>query len=88
MHMVSETELDTVATMGASVHLGFFGMGFGALIAFGIALLTIEIPDPRTYAAFVAMFAVSVVASLYFGTRGVLDYRAARRKLREIKWGS
>jgi hypothetical protein len=87
MHSLTETELDGVASIHNSVHLTFFGVCVGGLMAFGIALATLSIADPKTYAAFVALFAICILGSSYFGVRGVIDYREARRRLREIKAG-
>jgi hypothetical protein len=87
VHSVTETELDAVASLNNSVHLTFFGVCCGGLTAFGIALATLSIADPKSYAAFIALFAVSAVGTFYFGVRGLIDYKESRRKLREIKAG-
>jgi len=88
MHTVSSTELDTVASLSNSVHLTFFGLCLGAVVTFGIVLSTSKITDPTTHAGYVALLAVSVVGTLYFGIRASIDYREAKRKLREIKSGA
>jgi membrane protein implicated in regulation of membrane protease activity len=85
MLCVFETELDAVSTLGASVHLTFFGIAVGAAIAFGLTLATVTLSGPRTFAAHVALFAVSSAGSMYFGIRGVGDYRRASKKLKDIK---
>ena len=87
MHTVSSTELDTVASLSNSVHLAFFGLCSGSVVAFGIVLSTAKINDPMTHAGYVALLAVSVVGTLYFGVRALIDYKEAKRKLREIKSG-
>ncbi len=85
MHTVTGQELDAVASLSNSVHLTFFGLCFGATISLSIVISTVSIPDPKTYAAFMALTAVSVILSSYFGIRALIDYRASRRKLKEIK---
>jgi hypothetical protein len=84
---IFEPELDSVAAGSASLHLTFFGISAGALVAFWITLATVTIDDPMTYGAFVGLLAVSVIGSLYFGVRGVSDYVAAQKKIKELKQG-
>lgn len=82
---VTETELDTVASLSNSVNLAFFGVTFGSVLAFGITVATVEIPDPATKAIFSALTFVSGVGALYFGVRSAVDYKAAKAKLAELK---
>lgn len=88
MHTLTETELETVASLSNSVHLTFLGMSFGSLVAFALVLWTIEIKDPTQHAILVGLTWISAVFSLYFGIRAAIDYRASRRKLKEIKAGA
>jgi len=85
MFTVTELELDAVASLSASIHLTFFGISFGALVAFAIVLATVSPNDPVIHAMFVALLWVSALMTLYFGIRGINDYITARRKLNEIK---
>lgn len=87
MHTMSGMELDAIASLSNSLHLTFFGLCCGAAIAFTVVLTTISISDPKTYAGYVAALNVSGVLAIYFGIRGIIDYRAARKKLREVKCG-
>jgi hypothetical protein len=87
VHPVTTNELDAVASLSNSLNLTFFGISFGSTTAFGIVLSTSVIGDPKVYAAYVALLAVSFIGSGYFGIRGILDYRAAKKKLEEIKSG-
>ena len=84
---ISSHELDNVASLGNSIHLTFFGLCAGAAIAFAIVLTTGNVTDPMTHAGYIAVLIASGVLSLYFGIRGVIDYRAAKRKLSDIKCG-
>jgi hypothetical protein len=88
MHTVSSTELDTVASLSNSVHLTFFGLCLGAIIAFGIVLSTSNITDAMIHAAYIALLAVAVIGALYFGVRALVDYKEAKRQLNEIKAGT
>jgi hypothetical protein len=85
MHSATEAELETIASLGNSVHLAFFGISFGAVIAFSIVLSTITISDPIPHATFMGMDWLSVILTFYFGVRAAVDYRSSRRKLKEIK---
>jgi hypothetical protein len=85
---VTSSELDTVAALNNSVHLGFFGLSLGSAIAFGTVLATSSIPDARTHATFVALLAVSMIGSTYFGIRAFIDYLAAKKKQAELKLGN
>jgi hypothetical protein len=85
MHTVTDIELDSVASLGNSVHLTFFGLCAGALVAFGSVLSTTAITEPKIYAAYVGLTAVSLLGGLYFGVRAIIDYRSSRRRLADIK---
>ena len=85
MLTLTEIELDTVASIGNSVHLAFLGISAGAFIAFGITMLTLPIADPKLFATFAALTALAGILTAYFGVRALIDYRASRAKLSEIK---
>lgn len=87
MHQVTEAELDSVASLGNSIHLTFLGMSFGAFVALAIVLFSIEIADPLKYASVVGLTWISGIATLYFGARAIIDHRASRAKISEIKRG-
>jgi hypothetical protein len=88
MHTVTGMELDTIASLSNSVHLTFFGVCLGAVVAFGIVLSTSKITDPIIHAGYIALLAVSAVGTLYFGIRALIDYKEAKRRLKEIKSGT
>lgn len=87
MVTLTETEVDDLASSSGSIHLSFLGISMGGLIAFGISLLTVEIPDPRKYAMFVALTTVAAGATMYFGANATRDYVSRQRRLRRIKSG-
>lgn len=87
VHPVTGQELDTIAALSNSVHLSFFGLCAGAATAFAIVLSTSDTSNAVTHASYLALFAVSTVGTIYFGVRALIDYRASRRKLEEIKRG-
>jgi len=82
---VTETELDAIASLSNSVNMTFFGITFGALISFGITIVTVPIQSEVASAMFSGLTFASLVGTLYFGVRSVIDYRAAKAKLKELK---
>lgn len=85
MHLVAESELDTIASLSNSIHIGFAGASVGSLIAFGIVLATVQLTDPLLHASFVGLTWISGVFTIYFGVRAYLDYRASKEKLNQLK---
>jgi bacteriorhodopsin len=87
MYTLSGEQLDSVSSMGInnSVNTTFFGVAVGAFVAFVIVVMTVTISDPRIYAAFVALTAVSGFLSAFLGIKIGLDCKKAKEKLRTIK---
>jgi hypothetical protein len=85
MHTLTEVELDTVASLSNSVHLGMLGISAGSLVAFVITLMTVPIVDSKIAAVIAGLTFVSALATMFFGGRSFLCYRDSQRKLREIK---
>ena len=85
MYSVSERELDQigVASTSFAVHLVFFGITFGASIAFLISLLTAELSN-RMFALVWALF-VLTLATIYFGVQANRSYHDATRGVRTIR---
>jgi high-affinity Fe2+/Pb2+ permease len=86
MYSVTDSELNTIASLSNSVYLTFFGLCAGALIAFAIVLSTVALAGTQQV-IYVTLTAVSAVATLFFGIRSWTGYRAARDELRAIKSG-
>lgn len=87
MHHVSGADLDSIASLGNSIHLTLFGVCAGAAISFWVVLSTTKVTDPMAHAEYVIGLGAAVVFSIYFGAFGVTDYVRARRRLKEIKNG-
>ncbi|HEV2358519.1 MAG TPA: hypothetical protein VGZ23_13065 [bacterium] len=85
MYSVSEQELDQISRAAGSVavHLVFFGIAFGAALAFLISLLTQELSN-KTVALVWALFALTL-AAVYFGIQATRSYHDAGRGVRTIK---
>ncbi len=85
MHSLSDSELDTIASSNGSIDLALLGISAGAFITLLITLLTVDITDPKKFAAFVAVAALSGVLSLSFGWRTYSSRKAAEKVLNDIK---
>lgn len=84
MYNISEPDLDAIASGSISIHLVFFGISLGALIAFLIAICTVHLEMPW-FATFRALLAVSVLFTAYFGIKARHDVTANNRRLNQIK---
>jgi hypothetical protein len=82
---VSERELDQVGAASTSfgVHLVFFGITFGASLAFLISLLAAELSN-RMFALIWALFVMTLVA-IYFAVQANRSYHDSNRGVRTIK---
>jgi hypothetical protein len=87
MYRLFDTELERLGSAQNSIHLAFFTLCIGIAFGFGVTLLTVDITDPKKFAAFVALFVVSVLASLYFGVMFRRDYKNSKEELNRIKQG-
>jgi hypothetical protein len=85
MYSVSERELDQISAASTSfaVHLVFFGITFGASLAFLISLLAAELSN-RMFALVWGLF-VLTLATIYFGVQANRSYHDASRGVRTIK---
>jgi hypothetical protein len=85
MYSVSERELAHIeaASSSLALHLVFFGISFGASMAFLISLLTAELTN-RQFAMIWGLF-VLVLATIYFGVQAHRSYHVAGSGVRTIK---
>jgi hypothetical protein len=85
MYSVSERELEQIAAASGSFafHSVFFGITFGAAMAFLISILTAQLSN-REYAMVWALF-VLTLATIYFGIQATRTHREAGRGVRTIK---
>jgi hypothetical protein len=85
MYSLSEHELDQLGRASSSlgIHLVFFGIAFGASLAFLISLLAQQLTT-KAFALVWALF-VLTVAAVYFGIQAIRYYRDARQGVRVIK---
>jgi hypothetical protein len=83
---VSEQERDSLSEPSGSLHLTLFGAAVGAFLTLLVTVATLDMGD-RAFATFIALTVVSGVFSLYFGARGVIDHRRARKLVARLKAG-
>jgi|SRR5215472_10364020 hypothetical protein len=85
MYSLSEHELDQIGRASSSlgIHLVFFGIAFGASLAFVISLLAQELTT-KAFALVWALF-VLMLAAVYFGIQATRFYRDARHGVQTIK---
>jgi hypothetical protein len=85
MFSVSERELEQIA--GASgafaFHSVFFGITFGAAMAFLISILTAQLPN-KEFAMVWALF-VLTLATIFFGVQAIRTHRESGKGVRTIK---
>jgi len=84
MYNVSEQDLDNLVDNNPSLHFGFLGLSLGALISFGLTLLTTTLGD-KLFATFVALTALSGFLSIYFGVRSAKEWHIVKQRLERIK---
>jgi len=85
MHRLTTQELDDFLSANTGVHFGFFGLALGAMVSFGITLLTGQIQAPRVFASFVALTAVSLIFTVFFGARTLIEYKRVKKRVEDIK---
>jgi len=83
-HPVSAQELDMVAALGNSIHLAFFGISIGALIAFWITVKTVTLGADDRNLFWILMLAAGFL-SPYFLALSIREVVRSRRMLSDIK---
>lgn len=84
MYHVLKQDLDRLAAGYMSIHLGMFGVSFGAFVSCGITYATAQLQEPLATRFLVLSFVFGVL-SLYFGAMALRDYFRARRDIQRIK---
>lgn len=82
-----ESEIDAISSPSGSLHVAFFGVCVGAFIAFAIVLATVDIADPKTCAAYVALTVLLGILTLCFGLTSGAALVASQRRRRDITSG-
>lgn len=87
MYSLTDPELNSLQESGlsATVDLSLFALSIGIFITAIVTLSTVDIINPKIYAAYVAAMIVTGLFSLWFGARAFIALKDARTKLKEIK---
>lgn len=88
VHRLLGSELDSIASGGASIPLTLLGFSFGTFITLAVTVLTVDIPDPKKYACFFAMTLLSGFLSICFIVGAVRAYLKSKNALAQVKSGS
>jgi hypothetical protein len=84
-HPITEEELDMVAAISNSIHVGFLGITAGAFIAFWLTVKTVTTLTADDKTLFIVLMWVTGLASAYFIFQSIGDFFRARRTLTNIK---
>ncbi len=84
MYSVSLDELENMVNSGAAPAIGFLGLTFGTFVTGAVTLATVPLTD-RLFAVFIAVTAVCLILSVWFGVLAFLGYKNLRDKLRRIR---
>jgi hypothetical protein len=63
------------AAASSGLYLTFFGIAFGAMLTLGIVLATVPLTSPRSFAAFVSLFALSIFVTAFFAIKAWKEYK-------------
>ena len=87
MYQVTEQEIDSLNESGGykTLDIALFSMCFGILVAVIITITTVDISNPKTYAAYVGSSILFGIGSIFFGIRSLLAWRAMKGEIRRIK---
>jgi hypothetical protein len=86
VYLISEAELDTLATGGPdSIFLTFATFFFSAFISFLITLATTEIKNDRLFYSFLIVCCISGIAALVLGALWWRNRVSSKRLVKEIK---
>lgn len=86
MYYVQENELDTIGSSSgdSSLYMGFAGIASGAALTLGVTLSTVDIANPKTYAAYWGAFIVTLFCSLFLIVKSIQSYRKSRKEVQRI----
>lgn len=85
MVRISHAELESLSSSDTTIEVGLLGISMGGLLAFGIVLLTVQLPSANYYGAFAGLAAVSFLGSVYFGWKTAAGWRRRNKRLKELK---
>jgi ABC-type multidrug transport system permease subunit len=89
MYQLTENELSNLQSAGnyKALDIAVFSLCAGILVTVIATLTTVDIANAKTFAGFIALGVASGIATLFFGVRAFLAWRAAERQLDMVKRG-
>jgi hypothetical protein len=85
VHQVTDSELESVASGTASIHMAFLGFTLGAFVALFTTIYTVDISNPNYHAAFIALTWLSALLTIYFAVRSFLSSHQMHKLLMRLK---
>ena len=87
MYQITEHEIDALNVSGGykTLDVALFSLCFGVFFAVVITLTTVSITDPVIFSSYVAAGVLFFIASLFFGIRSLLAWKAMKDQIRRIK---
>src|SRR5258708_957448 len=90
LYQLEENELDQLVAGYNSIHLGLFGVFFGAFLTVGITWIVqananVASLSVRATLLYFCATVIFFVATIYFGCMAVKDLRKSRRVISRIK---
>lgn len=89
IYRLTEDKLDNLYTAGnyKNLDVALFGVAIGAFISLVVTVMTVEIKTAAMSGGFTAGIIISAIGAVYFGIRGVIAWRDAKRQFADIKRG-
>lgn len=84
---VSEHDIDSLASGGADISIAFFGICFGALVAFWLVLDAGGVTDPAKHAMYVMLTWASGILTAFFGAQTGRAMVSHGKRVAELKSG-
>lgn len=86
-HSLTEEELEAIYEAGnmKTLDVAMFSLAAGVAISTAVTLMTVDNLSVKASVVLWVLQSVSVLASVFFGVRSVLAYKAAARKLQDFK---
>lgn len=85
MHLVTDTELEDLASGYNSVNFGFFTLFAGVAVSFIITLVTVKDLPMDMRAIFIAISLAAGALTLYFGVMYVQERSRAKNMVRKLR---
>jgi hypothetical protein len=87
VYQLTEEELDALHDAGnyKTIDIALFSISISTFSALLTTLITVDIQNTKTFAAFVTVCVAALFGSVFFGARAWMAWKAAKSKLATIK---